>query len=79
MSNEDVRFQWSMFCGSAENDDEKALLEMIVNLYVTIRGFSFASSCIERFKKENEKLLQKGKGIRKEVFTSNASSASETS
>ena len=45
---------------------------MIVSLYITVRGFSFATACVERYKREINKVLQKGKGIRKEVFTSTA-------
>ena len=44
---------------------------MMVELYVTITGFSFATSCVELYKQSTKKTLQKGKGIRKEVFTSN--------
>jgi hypothetical protein len=56
---------------SQQNDNAPVLLHMIVELYVTIRGFSFASSFVELHKKSSKKSLQKGKGIRKELFTSN--------
>lgn len=73
MRSEDVSFEWSLFGAGIDNEIEKELLEMIVSLYVTTRGFSLATSCIENFKKENKKMLQKGKGLRKEIFTSSIS------
>ena len=54
----------------ADDANGKDILQMIVKLYITIRGFSFASSCVQLFKKANKRTLQKGKEIRKELFTS---------
>ena len=70
MCSEDVLFQWCLLTADADDANGKDLLQMIVKLYITIRGFSFASSCVELFKKANKTTLQKGKGIRKELFTS---------
>lgn len=70
LSSEDVLFQWSMLSVDADDADGKELLQMIVKHYVTIRGFSFANTCVELFKRDNNKILQKGKGLRKELFTS---------
>ncbi len=68
MSNEYILFQWSMFGGDLDNDDGKELLEMIIKHYIKIRGFSFASTCVELYKIKN---ITKRKGAtRKELFTS---------
>ena len=45
------------------------LLQKIVNLYITVRLFSFASSCVETCKQLYKKTFQKGRGMRKESFT----------
>ena len=44
--NEDVLFQWCMLTTSLNDDDASVLLHKITELYVTVRGFSFASSCV---------------------------------
>ena len=59
-----------MISSDADEPESNELLHMIVELYVTIRGFSFASSIVEMYKKRSKKVLQKGKGLRKELFTS---------
>ena len=71
LNNEDVLFHWCMLAAGTDDADATKLLKMMVELYVTIRGFSFATSCVEIYKQSTKKTLQKGKGIRKEVFTSN--------
>ena len=68
--NEDILFQWCMLSTNLNDGDASVLLHKIAELYITIRGFSFASSCVELYKKSSKKALQKGKGIRKELFTS---------
>ena len=70
-SDEDILFQWCMLTASTDDNNASVLLHRIIELYVTTRGFSFASSCVELYKKSSKRPLQKGKGIRKELFTSN--------
>ena len=43
--DEDVLFWWSVLCTVAEvdSDTESALLPLLINHYVTIRGFAFAA------------------------------------
>ena len=41
---------WSVVSGEWEEEVGSVLLEMIVNEWVSIRGFSFASAWIEKFK-----------------------------
>ncbi len=65
--SEDVSFFWSVVCGEWEEESSAALLQMIVNQFVKIRGFSYASDCVERYKVANKKTTQKSKGIRKQL------------
>lgn len=66
--NEDVLFQWCIL--SIELDDELSLvlLNMILELYVTIRGHAFANSCMELYKQHKKKTLQKAKAVRRKVY-----------
>ena len=74
-TNEDVLFFWSMLATEWEESESEALLPMIVDLWVTLRGFSFASSWMEKYKLAKKKTLQKSKGVRKQLLaTTNSSS-----
>ena len=44
LQNDNVQFFWSVVSGEWEEEVGSVLLEMIVNEWVTIRGFSFASA-----------------------------------
>ncbi len=69
MSDDDVLFYWSML--TVEIEDEAVsnqLLCMIVEHWITIRGFSHASSIIELYKQANKKNIQKSKGLRKSLY-----------
>ena len=70
LESDDVLFHWSMFGTDMDTGVGMELLKIIVQLYITIRGFSFANSYVELFKQRTKKNLQKGKGLRNELFTS---------
>lgn len=76
VESEDVEFLWSLVCGDWEEGSSKALLQMIVNQYVKIRGFSYSSKLMEEYKAANKKTTQKSKGIRKQLISSNDTSTS---
>ena len=40
------------------------ILDNMIYLYITVRGFSFASSVLERYKREAKKGTQKAKTLR---------------
>jgi len=66
--NEDVAFYW---CIASVNMDETlatGLLDGIIKLWVTIRGFSFTSAWVELYKQQSKKSLQRSKGLRKALF-----------
>ena len=48
--NEDVQFLWTMISADWEEASASALLKMIVNQWVKIRGFSYASAWVEQYK-----------------------------
>ena len=70
--NEDVLFYWALL--SAEWEEEsKALLVLVTEHYITMRGFSFASGWIEKYKQAHKKSLQKSKGLRKQLLPTTSS------
>ena len=66
-SDEDVQFNWTMV--SVEMDDEvsEKFLDLIIDEWITIRGFSFASSVMEMYKMETKQGTQKAKRLRHDV------------
>lgn len=71
--SEDVQFYWLIVSADFEIDDEevhKILLSKIVELYLTMRGFSYASMWLERFKQQEKKSTQWSKSLRRELYTS---------
>ena len=48
--NEDVQFLWSIVSADWEEQSEAELLQMIVNHWARIQGFSYASAWLEKFK-----------------------------
>ena len=68
--DEDVQFYWSIVATDFEIDDREVhevLLQTIAELYVTVRGFSFASGWIEKYKQRTKQSTQKAKSLRREV------------
>ena len=65
VKSQHIRFHWSI-CNW-----EKALLEEVVKMWVTMRGFSYAivSAWVEKVKAASVKSLQKSKGLRKKLIT----------
>jgi hypothetical protein len=67
IKNEDVLCYWDFLSINWDTDEAKALLQLIVTHYVTIRGFSFAKSFMEKYKQSMKKTTQKSKGLRKKL------------
>ena len=58
VQSDDVQFYWIICRADFEVDDEQVcntLLFMITELYITVRGFAYASIWIERYKQETKK------------------------
>jgi len=70
ITDDDVKFYWSLVAVDFEIDDceiHKVLLQKIADLYVKVRGFSFANGWIEKYKQRTKQFTQKAKSLRREV------------
>ena len=54
IQNEDVNFYWSMVSSNWREDVAAALLEMLVDHWIKVRGHSTASAWLEQYKKDKE-------------------------
>ena len=71
VGNEDVQFYWCIAAANFDTEDvelHNLLLRWIADLYLTIRGFSYASAWIELYKQAKKKSTQRSKSLRK-VYT----------
>lgn len=68
VQNNNVQFFWSIICSEWEEKVGHILLEMIISEWVTIRGFSYASAWIEKFKQATKVTTEKSKGLRKQLI-----------
>ena len=60
-------FEW-LFCSSQMNNETgMLLLKYMVELYVTVRGFAFASSCLEMYKQSQKTTITKQKALQKKL------------
>ena len=66
-TNADVLHLWSFCVPDADKSVSHTLLRKVVELYVNIRGFAFASSCVALYKQANKKTLSKSKALRTEL------------
>ncbi len=66
---------------SAEWDEEesKELLRHIVDHWIVVRGFSFVSGWLEKYKQRNKKHIQKAKGVRKQLCSAKGSTKDTSS
>lgn len=69
LEDEEVLFAWEI--ASVELDDKTGtiLLKMIVQQWLTIRGFSFAGAFIEQYKNTTKKGLQQSKALHKKYLS----------
>ena len=62
----DTSFYWTMVSANWEMEEGKALLQLIINHWIILRGFSLLTGAfMEKYKKRNKIPLQKLKGFRK--------------
>ena len=74
--NEDVLFLWSLVSADWEDSSASELLQMVVNQWVKIRGFSYASAWVEQYKVAQKQTTQKSKGVRKQLISKSKKSKS---
>ena len=66
--DEDVQFQWSMLrVDIDEPTDSDELLQSVITLWVTIRGFSLTACWMEEYKKALQQCTSKRKALRKDL------------
>ena len=73
LKNEDIMFYWALLLANWDEEAGHALLPMIADLWVTMRGFSYVSAWMEQHKKISKKNIQISKGIRKRLCDSSSS------
>ena len=66
--NDDVQFYWCMVSAGWADNMAHITLDLIIDLYITIRGFSAASGWLEMYKQAFQKTVQKMKGVRKQLI-----------
>ena len=74
VQSDDIQFYWIICKAGFNIDDEQVcdtLLLMITELYLTMRGFAYASIWIERYKQEAKKTTQRSKSLRKDLYNDN--------
>ena len=72
-SDDDVQYYWLFVVADFEIDSQEIhaiLLQKIVELYVTVRGFSIASGWLEQYKQHTKHSTQRTKSLRREIHDS---------
>ena len=68
-ANEDVRSQWAEVSAECEPEESRILFARITDLWVTMRGFSYASAWMEQWKESTKKSVQKSQPLRNLIRT----------
>lgn len=79
MDESDVQFHWSLASSQMDEEYKDVILEQVIMKWITIRGFSFAKSILEQYKREAKKSTQKSKPLRSTLPTSSGASESNVS
>lgn len=67
MKTEELLHQWAIVANGTDDCITMTVLRKVCELYLTIRGFSFAASCLELYKQRNKQQIQKSKALRKKL------------
>lgn len=68
LSNDDVQLQWAVVSLDINSDEEsQELLQEVITKWVTVRGFSIASTWIEIYKQACKETTSKSTGLRKHL------------
>ena len=57
----------SILTANRSDDVATTILEMVVDLWITVRGFSLAGAWVEEYKITQKKTTQKSKALRKQL------------
>ncbi len=63
LHDKDVTFIWYNLMEEVESEEADTLLKMVVELYITIRGYSFAEVLSWEVQEENKETTQKSKSL----------------
>lgn len=66
-NNDDVLFHWCLLTAESEEAHAQTVFDMLVSMWITVRGFAFASAFVEIYKQEKKKGLQRSKALRKDI------------
>ncbi len=66
-SDDEVQFNWTMASVDMDDDIAENIIGLIIKKWITIRGFSFASSVLEMYKLAVKQGTQKSKRLRHNV------------
>jgi len=72
IGDSDVLFHWCLASQGVEEDEKIVSIHFIAEKWITIRGFSFAKSVLEKFKQDNKKNVEKSKPLRTKIAQSEA-------
>ena len=61
-------FNWTLITSNEMHMEKDYVLLEITKLWITIRGFSFAKSFMEKYISESKKRTAKCKGLRTKLF-----------
>ena len=78
-SDDDVLFFWEIVSTGWEVEESQALLKLIAEHYITIRGLSFVSGLLEKYKQAHKRSIQKSKGVRKQLVPVTATALQDDS
>ena len=67
--DEDFQFYWCIAAVDMDSASAATLSDAMIDLWVTIRSFAFASAWAELYKQHSHKTLQRSKGIKENLFT----------
>ena len=67
IEDSDVQFHWTIIVRELELEEAVELLEELVRLWVTVRGFSLAATWMETYKQATKKQVSKSTGLRKHL------------
>lgn len=66
-NDNEVQFYWSMMTFDIDDNASQKFLTDIIKLWITIRGFSYASAIVEEYKHLNAVILNRKRSLRKEL------------
>ena len=68
VGDDEVQFKWTFLSIAIDSEEEvQELLHEIVQLWVTVRGFSIAASWMETYKQATKQTKQKSTSLRKHL------------